>query len=66
LIAALPKLIEASWRKLQTGSGMVKWRLHAHFEVDRYVPARIDVTPNPVALLGSGWRPDCRLATIHL
>ena len=25
---------------------MVKWRLHTHFEVDRYVPTRIDVTPD--------------------
>jgi hypothetical protein len=25
---------------------MVKWRLHTHFEVDRSVPARIDVTPD--------------------
>ena len=23
---------------------MVKWRLHAHFEVDRLVPVRIDVS----------------------
>ena len=46
LIAALPKVMEASWRKAQTGSGLVKWRLHTHFEVDRYVPTRIDVTPN--------------------
>ena len=46
LIAALPKVIEASWRKANTGSGLVKWRLHTHFEVDRYVPTRIDVTPN--------------------
>jgi hypothetical protein len=46
LIAALPKLVDASWRKFQTGSGMVKWRLHTHFEVDRHVPSRIDVTPN--------------------
>lgn len=23
---------------------MLKWRLHAHFEVDRGVPLRIDVT----------------------
>jgi hypothetical protein len=44
LIAALPKLMEASWLKQQTGSGLVKWRLHTHFEVDRYVPTRIDVT----------------------
>jgi len=46
LISALPKVMEASWRKSQTGSGMVKWRLHTHFEVDRYVPTRIDVTPD--------------------
>jgi len=46
LISALPKVMEASWRKSQTGSGMVKWRLHTHFEVDRYVPRRIDVTPD--------------------
>jgi hypothetical protein len=38
LISALPNLVQASWRKYQTGSGQVKWRLHTHFEVDRYVP----------------------------
>jgi len=46
LIAALPNIMEASWRKATTGSGMVKWRLHTHFEVVRGVPTRIDVTPN--------------------
>jgi hypothetical protein len=46
LLAALPKIMEASWRKASTGSGMVKWRLHTHFEVLRGVPTRIDVTPN--------------------
>jgi len=46
LIAALPKVMEASWRKFTTGSGMVKWRLHTHFEVDRHVPVRIDLTPD--------------------
>jgi len=46
LIAALPNIMEASWRKATTGSGMVKWRLHTHFEVLRGVPTRIDVTPN--------------------
>ncbi|MHB8973085.1 MAG: hypothetical protein ACYC3X_11755 [Pirellulaceae bacterium] len=38
--------MEASWRKADTGCGMVKWRLHTHFEVLREVPTRIDVTPN--------------------
>lgn len=46
LLSALPKLMEASWRKSQTGTGLVKWRLHTHFEVDRYIPTRIDVTPD--------------------
>lgn len=45
LLAVLPKLMQASWLKLASGSGLVKWRLHTHFEVDRYVPTRIDVTP---------------------
>ncbi|MEI7782409.1 MAG: hypothetical protein WCJ18_10855 [Planctomycetota bacterium] len=34
----------ASLLKRKTGSGMVKWQLHTHFEVDRSVPIRIDVT----------------------
>ncbi len=46
LLAVLPKLMQASFLKRTTGSGMVKWRLHTHFEVDRCVPTRIDVTPN--------------------
>jgi len=46
LVAALPNIMEASWRKARTGSGMVKWRLHTHFEILSGVPTRIDVTPN--------------------
>ena len=46
LLAVLPKLMQASVLKRATGSGLIKWRLHTHFEVDRYVPCRIDVTPN--------------------
>lgn len=46
LLAALPRLMQASCLKAATGSGLVKWRLHTHFEVDRYVPTRIEVTPN--------------------
>jgi hypothetical protein len=45
LLSVLPKLTQASFLKQTTGSGMIKWRLHTHFEVDRYVPTRIDVTP---------------------
>lgn len=46
LLSVLPKLMQASFLKRSSGSGLVKWRLHTHFEVDRYVPTRIDVTPN--------------------
>jgi hypothetical protein len=46
LLAALPRLMQASCLKRATGSGLIKWRLHTHFEVDRYVPTRIDVTPD--------------------
>jgi len=52
LIAALPSIMEASWRKQNQGSGLVKWRWaptagwSTHFEVDRYVPTQIDVTPD--------------------
>lgn len=46
LVAALPSIMNASLLKAQTGSGLVKWRLHTHFEVDRYVPTRMDVTGN--------------------
>jgi hypothetical protein len=44
LINALPSMMEASLLKHQTGSARVKWRLHTHFEVDRHLPSRIDVT----------------------
>lgn len=46
LLSALPKLMQASCLKAETGNGLIKWRLHTHFEVDRYVPTRIDVTPD--------------------
>jgi hypothetical protein len=48
----------ASLLKHKTGSGMVKWRLHAHFEVDRSVPIRIDVTRR--AGLWTGRKPTLR------
>lgn len=46
LVSALPNIIQASILKQSEGSGLVKWQLHTHFEVDRYVPTRIDVTPD--------------------
>jgi Transposase DDE domain len=44
LISILPHLTEASLKPNK--NGQVKWRLHTHFEVDRHVPRRIDVTPD--------------------
>lgn len=44
LISALPSLAEASCLNHTTGKGLVKWRLHTHFEVERFAPERIDVT----------------------
>lgn len=46
LVSALPNIIGASLLKASEGSALVKWRLHTHFEVDRYIPTRIDVTPD--------------------
>lgn len=44
LLSALPKLAQAMLLKSQKGSGLVKWRLHTQFEVERYVPLRMDLT----------------------
>ena len=46
LITAMPRIMTASVMKRGGETGTVKWRLHTHFEVDRHVPSRIDVTPN--------------------
>jgi hypothetical protein len=46
LLTALPRMAEASLLNQQKGSGLVKWRLHTQFEVERYVPTQIDVTRN--------------------
>ncbi len=42
LIAALPKIMEASRQKAETGSGLVKWRLHTHSEILRGIPRSRD------------------------
>lgn len=44
LLDALPLLVEAMHLNHTKGSGLVKWRLHAQFDVEQYVPTRIDVT----------------------
>lgn len=46
IVEALPTIAMASIRDAQSGSSAkMKWTLHTHFEVDRYIPTRIDVTP---------------------
>lgn len=44
LITAMPRIMSASVMKRRGDNGTVKWRLHTHFEVDRHIPSRIDVT----------------------
>lgn len=46
LLSALPQMMEASLLKQATGSGMIKWRLHTHFELANNWPVRMDVTRN--------------------
>jgi len=46
LLSVLPQMMEASVRKQETGSGMVKWRLHTHFEIAKGWPVRMDLAPN--------------------
>ncbi len=45
LLSILPHLTEAALEPA-ANSRYVKWRLHTHFEVERHVPRRIDVTPD--------------------
>jgi len=45
VLSVLPHLAKASFGGNNT-DGKVRWHLHTHFEVDRYVPTRIDVTPS--------------------
>ena len=44
LVKALPKMVEAAWADNCDGSRRFAWKLHAHFEIEKYVPVRIDVT----------------------
>lgn len=66
LVSALPKIMEASWRKADSGSGMVKWRLHTHFEILRGIPTRIDIKPNGGGELDERVVLESKLAADHL
>lgn len=45
VLTLLPHLADACFTPTNTDK-RVRFRLHTHFEVDRYVPLRIDVTPD--------------------
>jgi hypothetical protein len=44
LLRSLPQLAAASWGAKQPGHRHYAWRLHTHFEVERYVPTRAVLT----------------------
>lgn len=44
LLKTLPSLAEAMWLTTRTGTRHAAWRLHTHFELDNYVPMRMDLT----------------------
>lgn len=45
LIPTLSRITQAAYLKSPSDGGSKSaWRLHTHFEIDRYVPTRIDVT----------------------
>jgi hypothetical protein len=44
LLKALPRIAEAMWLTTRTGTAHHAWRLHTHFELDKHVPVRMDLT----------------------
>jgi hypothetical protein len=44
LLKALPGIAEAMWLTTRTGTTHHAWRLHTHFELDKSVPLRMDLT----------------------
>lgn len=44
LLKALPQLAEAMWLTTRTGTHHGAWRMHAHFDLDKFVPTRVDLT----------------------
>ena len=44
LLKALPRITEAMWLTTRTGTTHHAWRLHTHFELDKHVPTRMDLT----------------------
>ncbi|HEY2585868.1 MAG TPA: IS4 family transposase [Tepidisphaeraceae bacterium] len=44
LLRALPQVAEAMWLATHSGTRHAAWRLHAHFDLDKFVPTRLDLT----------------------
>ena len=44
LLKALPRLAESMWKHSRTGNVMHGWRMHTQFELDRHVPAGVQLT----------------------
>ena len=45
VVETLSTIAEAAYLKNRHGQSKSAWRLHTHFDIDRGVPSRIDVTP---------------------
>jgi len=45
VVNTLKSIVEASFLTDKNGVSHSAWRLHTHFDIDRHVPIRIDVTP---------------------
>lgn len=44
LLKALPTMVESAWLDTKDGRTRHAWRLHLHFDVDRSIPTRVDLT----------------------
>ena len=44
LIKALPRMVESAWMATKDGQDRHAWRLHFQFDVDRSVPARVELS----------------------
>lgn len=45
VVKTLRSIAEATFMSDKSGGSHSGWRLHTHFDIDRHVPTRIDVTP---------------------
>lgn len=66
VVRTLKSIIEAAFMADKNGQSHSAWRLHTHFEIDRNIPVRIDVTPgsnsgknDEKSQLRNGIVPDC-------